>query len=63
MLAGLVWAIVVAVMGVLAEHAGCVPLVVDQNPVGALRPDRAYEPFGVTVRVGVTGRGADTMAP
>jgi len=40
---------VIEMPGVLARDGGGVPLVVDQQPIGALRPNAAYEPLGVEV--------------
>jgi hypothetical protein len=37
------------VLDVLGEDVPQVLLVVDQQPVGALGPDRAYDPLGVGV--------------
>jgi hypothetical protein len=45
----LVRPVVIEVSGVLSQNGG-VTLVVDQHPVGALRPGAAYESFGVAVR-------------
>ncbi len=41
----LMWTVSVEVMLVLTEHGAGVLLVIDQNPVGALRPDATDEAF------------------
>lgn len=45
----LVWTVVVEVSLVLANDAVRVPLVVDQDPIGALSADAANEPLRVAV--------------
>ena len=50
MLPALVWAMIVEVPGELVQDRDCVPFVVDQYLVGALRSDTAHEPLGATVR-------------
>jgi hypothetical protein len=49
LLAGLVRAVTVVMAGVLRENRPQVPVVVDQHPVGALRPDSAHPPLGIAV--------------
>src|SRR4051812_28182987 len=47
----LVWAVPVEVGHVFVEDCTGVPLVVDQDPVGALGADAADKPFCVAVRL------------
>ena len=57
--AGAVRPSTVVVPNVLREHHTQVPLTEDQHAVGAFGSDRAYEPFGETVRPGATRRNLD----
>jgi hypothetical protein len=45
----------VVVPGVLGQDSGGVAFAVDQDVVGALAADGAYEPLGITVRPGSGG--------
>jgi hypothetical protein len=46
LLAALVWPVIVEVSGVLVHDRDGVAFVIDQDPVSALWPDAADEPFG-----------------
>lgn len=50
---------IVVMPRVLGQDPGGVVLMVDQDAVGALGPDRAHEPLGVTVRAGSVRRRLD----
>lgn len=52
MVEGLVRSVRVVVPGILGQGPGGVVFVVEQDVVGALAVDGAYEPLGVTVRSG-----------
>jgi hypothetical protein len=49
----------VVVPNVFREHQTQVPLTKDQYPVSEFGSDRAYEPFGETVRLRTTRRNPD----
>jgi hypothetical protein len=53
---GLVWPVPVIVPRVLGQHYPQVGFVVDQHPVGALRPYGPHPAFGITVRPGCPRR-------
>jgi hypothetical protein len=57
--AGAVRSSTVAVPDVLREHHMQVPLAEDQHAVGEFGSDRAYEPFGETVRPRAARRNSD----
>ena len=54
----LVRAVVIEVAHGAVKNNSGVSLVVDQQPVGALRADAADEPFRVAVRPGAYGEGS-----
>jgi hypothetical protein len=55
----LMWTTSVEMGGVFVEHPAGVPLLIDQDPAGALFADAADEPFGVTARSTSPWRGLD----
>jgi hypothetical protein len=57
--AGTVRSAAVVVPNIFREHCTQVPLVEDQHAVGEFGSDRAYEPFGKTVRPRATWRNPD----
>ena len=59
MFAGSVRPSTVVVPNVLREHHTQVPLTKDQYTVGDFCPDRAYEPFGKTIRPRTTRGNLD----
>ena len=59
--AGTVRPSTVVMANVLREHQTQVPLAEDQYTVGEFGPDRAYEPFGETVRPRATWRSPDHL--
>src|SRR5215471_8130988 len=61
LLAGLVRAVPVVVVGVLAKDRSKVPFVIDQHPVSALGSCGAYPPLGVTIRPWRPRRGLDHL--
>jgi alpha-glucuronidase len=57
----LMWTVSDEVALVLTQDAAGVPLVVDQDPVGAFGPDAADEAFRITVRPGTPWRSLDHL--